>query len=253
LDDYLQAPYGHYNWPIVPILLAAMIFVSPHAKSANALLESRLFRWLGAISYGIYIFHYPLQKLVARTLSLTGHSMTDYWWAFGGLSLAATLAVATASYLLLERPVMNWARGRPDEPTGGPTHTQPASAGAVSKPQGKGASSELPSDDVWINIKVRLGPEQHETLAAIAEEQRVSMSAAARQVLAEFISDCKASGEAHELRRGDALPFDENAMETCRINLHGQQREFLLHTARAIGGSIDEVFGLIVDQYGCKR
>ena len=64
---------------------------------------------LGTISYGVYLYHLPIYLVLgeART-GLRG-------WPLVGLQVAVTLGVATASYLLLERPIRQGTmlRGRP--------------------------------------------------------------------------------------------------------------------------------------------
>lgn len=111
LDDVTQTPYGHYNWPFVPLLLAVMIFVIPRSKLAKSFLEMRLLRWLGVISYGFYIFHLPILTFVARLFNQAGLPTADFWWLFAALSLFASVVVAMVSYWLLELPVTRWASG----------------------------------------------------------------------------------------------------------------------------------------------
>lgn len=56
---------------------------------------------LGLISYGVYLFHWPLFAwLTPERLGVDG-------WAVAGIRIGATLALATGSYLLVEQPIRN--------------------------------------------------------------------------------------------------------------------------------------------------
>jgi peptidoglycan/LPS O-acetylase OafA/YrhL len=55
--------------------------------------------WLGLISYGIFLWHFPV-LLTLRTHGTTG------FFALLAAGLAITIPVSAASYYLLERPVM---------------------------------------------------------------------------------------------------------------------------------------------------
>ena len=64
--------------------------------------------WIGAISYGLYLWHWPIVVAVTPdTLGRTG-------WQLSAVRLALTFGFATLSYYLLEQPVRhgNWFRGR---------------------------------------------------------------------------------------------------------------------------------------------
>lgn len=66
---------------------------------ARSLLSWGPFPWLGKISYGVYLFHFPVY--VTLTPELTG---LDHWTLFA-VRIAATFALAITSYYLLEQPI----------------------------------------------------------------------------------------------------------------------------------------------------
>ncbi|NTV70746.1 MAG: VanZ family protein [Azonexaceae bacterium] len=249
LDDVLQAPYGHYNWPFVPLLFAAMILVMPRAKHAKALLESRPLRWLGVISYGFYIFHFPIQTFVVRLFDHAGLAMTDFWWLFAVLSLSASVVVAAVSYWLLELPVIRWARGyqvwQPDRAH----QVKLAEKGFVSKSDGKEASPRYSSGGDWTEVKVRFHSRQLETLKRVSHMQGLSVSAAARHLLAAYMVDSGEFWTQAQVLTGVDQDLDDGAGENCSVNMHFRQYEFLLEAADRIGSTIDAVFGLMIDYY----
>jgi peptidoglycan/LPS O-acetylase OafA/YrhL len=65
-------------------------------------------KWLGTISYGVYLFHFP----VIVGLRMTGHWPQDSLTRELLAVLAITLPAATLSWLLVERPAIRWAQRR---------------------------------------------------------------------------------------------------------------------------------------------
>lgn len=61
-------------------------------------LELRPLRYCGKISYGVYLYHWPVLFLVAGVLG--------YTFASGAIVLAITFLVAAASYRFIERPLL---------------------------------------------------------------------------------------------------------------------------------------------------
>lgn len=60
--------------------------------------------WLGRISYGVHLWYSPIQTSVLREARML-------WLGFTGplrvaIPFAVTIAVATASFYLLERPIL---------------------------------------------------------------------------------------------------------------------------------------------------
>jgi peptidoglycan/LPS O-acetylase OafA/YrhL len=84
-----------YSLLSVAVILAATLAVGPVSR----LLGATPLRSLGMISYGVYLFHWPIFLWL-------DHSRTglDLWPLFG-LRLAVTLGLALVSYRVLEQPV----------------------------------------------------------------------------------------------------------------------------------------------------
>lgn len=76
----------------------------------GALLGNRVLSWLGKVSYGIFLWHFPIMFHLADE----GASA----WVPGGpflsltlTTLVVTVALAAASFYLVESPLMRWSRG----------------------------------------------------------------------------------------------------------------------------------------------
>lgn len=94
--------------PLVGVASVLLITALQVPGPVRRLLELRPLVYLGLISYGVYLFHWPIYVILdeART-SLSGLPLL-------GLRLAATGVVAVLSFFLIERPIRhaNW-RPRP--------------------------------------------------------------------------------------------------------------------------------------------
>ena len=83
--------------------LAGVLALRGRAWSPIALLEARPLRAIGRISYGLYLYHVPLfQALGAHRLAQQGET-----WKVLAI-FAALFAIATTSYLVIERPILRW-------------------------------------------------------------------------------------------------------------------------------------------------
>ncbi len=110
IDEWLQVPHGRYNLPFVPLLLCLVILLIPVTATGRLLLDSLPARAIGTVSFGVYLYHLPIQHLTARMLERQSLGPVEHWFVFGVCRLALTLCMAALSYLALERPMLRAAR-----------------------------------------------------------------------------------------------------------------------------------------------
>jgi peptidoglycan/LPS O-acetylase OafA/YrhL len=104
------------------LVLVPAVFVGSSPGVVQRLLANRVLAWLGLISYGIFLWHAPIVFKLETTglgrLPLPGRPV-----AIAAVTLALTLALATLSYYVVERPLLRLKdrrRGAP-EPTTSPS------------------------------------------------------------------------------------------------------------------------------------
>lgn len=95
---------SYYQWGITSIAVLAIVLIaclnSMKAAGLTLILSHRWLVWLGTVSYGLYLWHFPIYKLL-----LSFEIKEWQLLAIGGL---LTLSIATLSYYALERPLLNF-------------------------------------------------------------------------------------------------------------------------------------------------
>ena len=84
---------------VLSAVAVGSLVVAPDGWHCRALAVWPL-RSLGRISYGFYLWHWPV------LLAMTGARTGLYGWPLVGARFGVTLALATASWWLLERPIL---------------------------------------------------------------------------------------------------------------------------------------------------
>jgi peptidoglycan/LPS O-acetylase OafA/YrhL len=101
-----------YGLSALFVLLPA-VFAERQAGPVQSVLRLRVLAWVGLISYGFYLYHTIVIDQLNEVAKDAGVSAR---YAFVAIcSFVVTLACASASYYVLERPIMRWgrsARGR---------------------------------------------------------------------------------------------------------------------------------------------
>lgn len=110
LDTRLAIPFGRYNLPFVPILLMLIVMSVSHTVLIKALLELGPVRWIGQVSYGVYIYHLPVLNVVGRYMRSAGLEVKEHWLVLFVSALSITFLVAAVSYYLVERPIFRRIR-----------------------------------------------------------------------------------------------------------------------------------------------
>jgi peptidoglycan/LPS O-acetylase OafA/YrhL len=107
-------------WTTAGIFLLPVLFASAIAVSLSPGLLQRVFtlaflRWLGKISYGVYVYHLLLRPVfifaAAHLLPRAGEMMQEL--AVSILSITGTLLIATLSFSAFERPLLRLKRRFP--------------------------------------------------------------------------------------------------------------------------------------------
>lgn len=108
----LGIPYGY---PMMPLAIGVALVTLPSSRLAGKLLDNPVSRFIAEMSFGIYIWHFLVIGLLARLWPPAFETWNEGGWTIWLWSSAAAIVlsfvIAVASFYLLERPVMRWARG----------------------------------------------------------------------------------------------------------------------------------------------
>ncbi|MCK4783838.1 MAG: acyltransferase [Desulfobacteraceae bacterium] len=108
--EKIEAPHAPYGLPVVPLLLAAMIFTAPMTHVAKRIVDGFVLRKLGAISYGIYIYHLPCLNTIDRYMTTFGMDASKHWVIFGLLGIVFSILISVASFVAVEKPIIKFVR-----------------------------------------------------------------------------------------------------------------------------------------------
>ncbi|SCX30457.1 acyltransferase family protein [Mycolicibacterium fluoranthenivorans] len=89
--------------PITWVIVAGLFVCCLVGSTSLKMFDSRVFIFLGNISYGLYLLHYPILEITAR---FVGTSIVGLFVGCG-----ASIGLAWLSYRYFERPVMALIRG----------------------------------------------------------------------------------------------------------------------------------------------
>jgi peptidoglycan/LPS O-acetylase OafA/YrhL len=109
----LDVPYD-FPWFVLPV--AIFLAVAPMSAVLGRLLDNPPVRYVARISFGIYVWHYLVLELVRKfwDAGIDHGAATDpaRFAISCAIVIVASVAIAHVSFVLLEAPVMRWARTR---------------------------------------------------------------------------------------------------------------------------------------------
>jgi peptidoglycan/LPS O-acetylase OafA/YrhL len=110
---YIPAADMHYSQLVLVIRDLpsaagfALIIGAAAARPTGRLLGNRVLASMGTISYGFYLWHVPV------LVFLRGHGLLPLHPVYGTfVALVPALAVSALSWVVLERPIIDWAARR---------------------------------------------------------------------------------------------------------------------------------------------
>ncbi len=142
-DDAWVYPFGMLATDVVMVVLIAAVVLRPRAAGARVLALAPL-RAVGTISYGLYLWHFPLFLWLDE--ASTGQRGT----ALLALRLGVTLVVSMLSYVVIEQPIRQrrrpaWVvRGLAPVGAGAAVVSLLMASAAASLPVGVPAAAKLP-------------------------------------------------------------------------------------------------------------
>ena len=105
-----------YDFPWFVLAVGAALATAPSSRLLGQWLDNPVSRYLARISFGIYIWHYPVLELVRRYWApdMDHGQMGDpvRFVVTSGVILAISIGVAQLSFTFIENPVIRWARRR---------------------------------------------------------------------------------------------------------------------------------------------
>jgi peptidoglycan/LPS O-acetylase OafA/YrhL len=109
---YLRGHWMLAVWiPSLSVVLAVGVHLAAQMGAATVWLGCRPLVWMGEVSFGVYLWHYPVLKLL-------GLLQSSFWNSLGGsvlalfACLALTLPLAALSFRFVESPTMGWGRSK---------------------------------------------------------------------------------------------------------------------------------------------
>jgi peptidoglycan/LPS O-acetylase OafA/YrhL len=101
---------------VLPLLLGgAVLGIALAPERARSVLSITPLRWVGTVSYGVFLVHYPLLLFARTTLDFDHDGSRSAFMALTAFAVPASLLLGWLSWVAVERPARNWARRGGDD------------------------------------------------------------------------------------------------------------------------------------------
>lgn len=92
---------------VLNYFFALLIYCVVYEGILTGFLQLPWLRYLGKISYGVYVYHFPVMWFVARFFEKHIEQDETAFWLNVLVSFSLTILISTLSYYVLERPILN--------------------------------------------------------------------------------------------------------------------------------------------------
>jgi peptidoglycan/LPS O-acetylase OafA/YrhL len=129
-QDYFEQGFAFQNqivYSAIAFLVVLPAVFGSHDRTGNRVLRSRPFHLLGLISYGVFLWSIPMTEAAQLDWIPSGPEFIGRNWVVALVASAATVAVATASWWIVERPALmlkDWPGTRKLSPSRAPASSE---------------------------------------------------------------------------------------------------------------------------------
>ena len=102
-----------FGWPAGCLVCGLLVITCPRSRCARVLFDNRIMQCIGTLSYGIYLWHWPVQQAVFGGTLPGRLGEVGAFWAAGAVAMVVTLLIAGAMYVSVERPAIRWSQRQP--------------------------------------------------------------------------------------------------------------------------------------------
>jgi peptidoglycan/LPS O-acetylase OafA/YrhL len=103
-----------YRFPWLPLCVATALCTLPNSVFLGRIVDNSASRFIATVSFGIYIWQDIVMSMITwldpTAFGIGSQNMLVGWFVWSAIATAITILIGTASYFLIERPVIIWAR-----------------------------------------------------------------------------------------------------------------------------------------------